>query len=367
MTAPRLEIDLGKIHHNARTLVRRLALRGIAVMGVTKAALGSPAVAREMILAGVSELGDSRLENIRSMREAGIVAPMALIRSPMLSQVERVAEYVDLSFHTEFEAISELSRAAQKFGKIHNIVLMVELGDLREGLFPSDVEKTVPLILNLPNLVLKGIGTNLACLNGVIPDAQKMSELSVLADSIEATYDITLDIVSGGNSANLSWALSDANTGRVNHLRLGESILLGRETLHRQPIEGLFTDAITLVAEVIESKVKPSEPWGEIAQTAFGDKPVVKEEGCMRRAILALGRQDTDPEGLSLPNGLAILGASSDHLIVDCGPHRLQIGSGMTFQLNYSALVRSMTSPFVVKVMNNQSRGNMEPNGVKTT
>jgi len=367
MTAPRLEIDLGKINHNARTLVRRLARRGIAVMGVTKATLGASAVAREMILAGVSELGDSRLENIKSMREAGIVAPMTLIRSPMLSQVERVAQYVDLSFHTEFEVISALSGAAQKLGKTHGIVLMVELGDLREGLLPCDVEKTVPLILNLPNLALKGIGTNLTCLNGVIPDAQKMSELSALAESIEATFDLTLDLVSGGNSANLSWALSDAKIGRVNHLRLGESILLGRETLHRQPIEGLFTDAITLVAEVIESKFKPSEPWGEIAQTAFGDKPAAKGQGCLQRAIFAVGRQDTDPQGLSLPPGFTILGASSDHLIVDCGPHKLQTGSEMTFQLNYSALVRSMTSPFVVKVMNNKSRRNMEPIGLKTS
>jgi ornithine racemase len=366
MTGPRLEIDLGKIYHNARTLVRRLALRGIAVMGVTKATLGSASVAREMVLAGVSELGDSRLENIKSMREAGIVAPMSLIRSPMLSQVEGVAEYVELSFHTEFEVIRELSRAAQKLGKIHEIVLMVELGDLREGLFPCDVEKIVPLILNLPNVVLKGIGTNLACLNGVIPDAQKMSELSALADSIEATFDLNLDIISGGNSANLSWALSDANIGRVNHLRLGESILLGRETLHRLPIEGLHTDAITLVAEVIESKFKPSEPWGEIAQTAFGDQPVAKEPGDMLRAIFALGRQDTDPKGLSLPSGFTLLGASSDHLMVDCGPHKLPIGSEMTFPLNYSALVRSMTSPFVVKVMNNPSPGDRGPIGVQT-
>ncbi|MHC4822914.1 MAG: alanine/ornithine racemase family PLP-dependent enzyme [Planctomycetota bacterium] len=356
MTAPRLEIDLGKINHNARTLVRRLALRGIEVMGVTKASLGSPAVANEMVLAGVDQLGDSRLENIETMRRAGIVAPMALIRSPMLSQVERVAEHVDLSFHTELEVLGELSRAAQKLGKIHGIVLMVELGDLREGLFPCDVEKTVSRVLNLPNLVLKGIGTNLACLNGVVPDLEKMSELSELADSIEATFGLTLEMISGGNSANLSWALGEADTGRVNHLRLGESILLGRETLHRRPIEGLFTDAFTLTAEVIESKLKPSVPWGQIAQTAFGDKSVVQEQGRHLRAILALGRQDADPQGLSLPTGFAILGASSDHLIVDCGPHEIGIGSEMAFQLNYGALVRSMTSPFVVKVMSNQSR-----------
>lgn len=365
MTAPRLEVDLGKIHHNARTLVQRLAPRGIAVMGVTKATLGAAGVAKEMILAGVSGLGDSRLENIESMRHAGIAARMSLIRSPMLSQLERVAEHVDLSFHTELEILSKLSKAAQKIGKIHDVVLMIELGDLREGLFPRDAENTAALVLSLPNLALKGIGTNLACLNGVTPDPQKMSELSVLAAAIEASFGLTLEMISGGNSANLSWALSEANCGRVNHLRLGESILLGRETLHREPIEGLFTDAITLVAEVIESKVKPSKPWGEMAQAAFDDPPKAHESGSSLRAILALGRQDTDPLGLTPPEGFSILGSSSDHLVLDCGTHQLAIGSEMTFQLNYSALVRSMTSPFVTKVMSNQSRENREPEGMQ--
>lgn len=367
MTAPRLEIDLAKIRHNARTLVRRLALQGIAVMGVTKAMLGSPAVAGEMVLAGVSELGDSRLENIETMRAEGVEAPMMLIRSPMISQVERVVENVDLSFNTEIEVIRALSRAAQRLGKTHGIVLMVELGDLREGLSPREVHEIVPLLLDLPNLALKGIGTNLACLNGVVPDVQKMSELSMLADSVETEFHLALEIVSGGNSANLSWALHGPNPGRVNQLRLGESILLGRETLHRQPIEGLFTDAITLVAEVIESKVKPSEPWGEVAQTAFGDKPVAERRGNTPRAIFALGRQDTDPLGLSPPLGFSILGASSDHLIVDCGHRILPVGSEMVFQLNYSALVRGMTSPFVLKAMNRQGREGAEPTDRSTS
>ncbi len=181
-----------------------------------------------------------------------------------------------------------------------------------------------------------------------------MAELSALADSIEATFGLTFDIVSGGNSANLDWALGGADTGRINDLRLGESILLGREPLHRQPIDGLHTDAITLVAEVIESKVKPSLPWGEIAQTAFGDKPVFKDRGNICQTILALGVQDVDPEGLAPPHGTRILGASSDHLIVE-SDRPLPVGDELTFQLNYSALVRAMTSPFVAKVLKPQS------------
>ncbi|MGF1756546.1 alanine/ornithine racemase family PLP-dependent enzyme [Photobacterium sagamiensis] len=351
MSAPRLEIDLDKIHHNARTLVDRLAYRGISVTGVMKAGLGSPEIARVLLRAGVSMIGDSRIENIETMRRACIAAPMMLIRSPMISQADRVVTHADLSLNTELDVISKLSSAAKGAGKKHGVVLMVELGDLREGIMPADLEDTVRQVLRFPNIVLRGIGANLACHSGVSPDTRNMSELSALAGSIEATFGLTLDIVSGGNSANLEWALSGADTGRINNLRLGESILLGCEPLHRQPIDGLYTDAITLIAEVIESKVKPSQPWGKIAQTAFGEKLPAIDRGYISQAILAIGYQDVDPSGLQGPPGIEIIGASSDHLIADSGHCRLSVGTEIRFQLNYSALVRTMTSPFITKVL----------------
>ena len=355
MTAPRLEVDLDKIYHNARTLVKRLAPRGISVTGVTKATLGSPEITGALLRAGVNALGDSHVENIEAMRLAHVSAPIILIRSPMLSQVDRVVTYADMSCNTELEVISRLSSAARRARRTHGVVLMVELGDLREGIMPGDLEKTVRETLRFPNIALKGIGTNLACRSGVSPDAKNMAELSALADSIDEIFrpalGAGLSVVSGGNSANLQWALSGADTGRINDLRLGEAILLGRETLHREPIDGLHTDAITLIAEVIESKVKPSQPWGDIAQTAFGEAPAVTDRGPISQTILAIGRQDTDSCGLDPPPGIEILGASSDHLIVDSGRFHLSVGSEITFQLNYSALVRAMTSPFVAKVM----------------
>jgi len=351
MTAPRLEIDLDKIHHNAHTLVKLLADRGISVTGVTKATLGSPEIANALIEAGVTAIGDSRIENIEAMRRARVPASMTLIRSPMLSQADRVVTHADVSFNTELDVISKLSSAAQDAKRTHGIVLMVELGDLREGIMPGDLENTVRETLRFPNIDLRGIGTNLACCSGVSPDASNMSELSALAGSIEATFGLTIDIVSGGNSANLHWALNAAETGRINDLRLGESILLGRETLHRRPIDGLHTDAITLVAEVIESKLKPSQPRGEVAQTAFGEKSPAPDRGEISHTILAIGRQDIDPCGLHSPPGIEVIGASSDHLVVDSGSDRLSIGTEITFQLNYSAMVRAMTSLFVSKVV----------------
>jgi ornithine racemase len=351
MTAPRLEINLEKISHNTATLTTRLKARGISVTGVTKATLGDPGVAGVLLQAGVQGLGDSRIENIEAMRLAGMKAEMTLIRSPMMSQVDRVVAHADISLNTELDVISQLSRAAGKSGQVHGVILMVELGDLREGIMPGDLEHTVRETLRFPNIRIRGIGTNLACRSGVSPDIRNMAELSALADSIDTTFGPILDIVSGGNSGNLDWVLGGADTGRINNLRLGESLLFGVETLHRQPVEGLYTDAVRLVAEVIESKIKPSKPWGVIAQTAFGAKPPNEDRGTIAQSILAIGCQDIDPDGVLPPAGITVLGASSDHLIVDTGTRRLPVGTEITFQLTYSSLLRAMTSPFVSKVI----------------
>jgi predicted amino acid racemase len=361
MTASRLNIDLHKVQQNAQMLVRRLGERGISVTGITKAILGTPEIADVLLRAGVQGIGDSRIENIETMRDAQLPSSMTLIRTPMLSQVERVVRHADASFNTELAVIKKLSAAAQKARRTHGVVLMVELGDLREGILPSDLNSTVRDVLRLPNIELMGLGTNLACLSGVSPDVKNMAELSRLADSIDASFGIVLGIVSGGNSGNMQWALSGADPGRINNLRLGESLLLGRETLRHQPIDGLHTDAFTLTAEVIEAKLKPSLPWGEIAENAFGETPDNQDRGQIAQLILAVGRQDVDPDGLSPPPGIEIIGSSSDHLVLDAGRHRISVGDEITFQINYSALLRAMTSPFIAKELNYQGIESGQP------
>lgn len=350
MTAPRLDIHLDRIHHNARTLVERLGHRGIAVTGVTKATLGSAEIAAELIAAGVAAIGESRIDNIEALRRAGIATPITLIRSPMLSQVDRIVAHADDSLNTELEVIAALSAAARKQSLIHGVILLVELGDLREGILPGDMADAVRHTLTLDNISLRGIGTNLACHSGVAPDDRNMTELSELASSLESTFGVVFDVVSGGNSANLNWAFETCDVQRINDLRLGESILLGREPLDRTAIDGLHTDAFTLVGEVIESKTKPTKPWGEIHRTAFGHIDPPPDRGDASRVILALGRQDVDPDSLEAPAGMDIVGSSSDHLIVECAAAPPAVGSEIRFHMNYSALLQAMTSPFVARV-----------------
>jgi predicted amino acid racemase len=345
----RLEIDLDKIGHNARQLVEQAAVRNVSVTAVTKAMLGSPDLAQVLCAAGASALGDSRIENIERLRAAGIGEPTLLLRSPMISQVDRVVESGTMSVNTEPVVLSALASAARIAGRVHDVMLMVELGDLREGVMPDQLHETVRHVLDLPSLRLRGIGANLACRNGIEPGVENMAELSAMVDAVEAAFGIEIEVVSGGNSANLDWVFGATALGRINNLRLGESILLGREPLHRRAIAGLHTDAFTLIAEVIESKRKPTEPWGRTGQNSFGETPLIEDRGDIWQTILAVGRQDTDTADLRGPEDAEVLAASSDHLILQTRD-RLSPGDEIRFEPGYSALLRSMTSPFVTKV-----------------
>ncbi|MBW0088660.1 alanine/ornithine racemase family PLP-dependent enzyme [Pseudonocardia sp. KRD-184] len=349
MTAPRIDTDLGKIEQNTRTLADRLGVRGIRVTGITKAVMGSPGVGAAMLRGGAHGLGDSRVPNLVRLSGLDRAVSRTLIRSPMLSQAARVVDVADVSLNTEAAVLVALDRAASRAGRTHGVVLMVELGDLREGIAVDDVPEAVLAVLRHPGLRLLGLGANLACQNGVVPDDRNMGVLTALVEDVESLRGITLGTVSGGNSANLGWAMGTDDVGRIDELRLGEAILLGVDPLHRTPIPGLHTDAFTLTAEVIEVAVKPAQPWGDRAQAAFGEAPVRTGSGRVHQAILALGRQDVDPEGLHPPAGIAILGMSSDHLVVDIGDHGVAVGDEIDFGVAYGALVRAMTSPFVTR------------------
>jgi predicted amino acid racemase len=347
MSTPRIEIDLGKVTHNVGRLIELYGSRGIRISAVTKGVCGNPDIAEVLVQAGIGILADSRITNIRRMRDAGIEAQFLLLRTPFLSQAEAVVKYADLSLNSDLSVIKELSRFALMQHLKHRIILMVELGDLREGFMPSDVHNAVAYVLELDGIELAGIGTNLACFGGIKPDKEKMGQLSLLAKEIEKDFGLTLPFVSGGNSANYQWFMSTQDVGMINNLRLGESIYLGCETLHRTPITGLFTDAFTLFAEVIESTIKPSRPYGEVCQDVSGQVPKFQDLGQIRRAILGIGTQDVLVSGLTPRAAIDILGASSDHIIMNTRDMEYIAGDEVAFDLNYGALLSAMTSPYV--------------------
>lgn len=349
---PYVTIDLAKIEHNAGVIVDLCKRHGIAVTGVTKGVCGHPDVARAMLRGGVISIAESRIDNVKRLRDAGIETSIMLLRLPALSKVTQVVAGVDISLNSELSVLEALGAACANHGKCHDVIVMVDLGDLREGLWPDELVAFVGKVIELDGIRIVGLGTNLACFTGLAPTKENMNQLVQLASKLESRYGLSLRWVSGINSGSLELIASGGMPARVNHARMGEAILLGRETLRRKPWPGLFQDAFVLYAEVLELKEKPSSFAGERGEDAFGRHPEFEDLGRLQRALVNIGREDVLVEGLTpLTPQIRILGGSSGYLVVDvtAAPKHVQVGDELAFDLSYGALLAAMTSKYVEK------------------
>ncbi|MDR1765732.1 MAG: alanine/ornithine racemase family PLP-dependent enzyme [Lachnospiraceae bacterium] len=358
---PRLTIDLGIIRSNVRAVRDLCAGHGIGITGVTKVFCGDPVVAKAFLDAGVTRLGDSRVANLRRLQF--LDGEKWLIRMPAPSEIPDVVRYADVSLNSEWHTLSLLSEEALRQGKRHKVILMADLGDLREGYVDyGELRRVAQMVVRADGLELYGIGTNLSCFSFIHPDTGKMRQLLGLAglgnETLSAAADVPMSpvafVISGGNSASLHLMMENGIPPGVNNLRLGESLLFGKERCHYTYLPGTRRDAFILSAEVIELKEKPSVPWGEAGVDSYGNPPPVREDkGVRSRAILALGKQDCDVETMRPVDGaVAILGASSDHMVLDVtdSARRYALGDTVEFELGYFALMRAYTSGYVEKV-----------------
>ncbi|MDI6817242.1 MAG: alanine racemase [Actinomycetota bacterium] len=337
MSLPRIVIDLTKIEQNTRVLMSTLGGFGIELAGVVKAVLGSREVALAMLKGGATIIGDSRLANLR--RLAGVGAPLMMLRQPMRAEVEEVVSITDVSLVSELRAIEWLAGAARAQGKRYRVIIMVETGDLREGVLPEELERFAGETQRHGSIEIAGIGSNVACLQGVSPTPAMLERLVGGAESLRGSRHLALPVISGGNSS--VWKLLEAGLvpPQVNQVRLGEAILLGQETVDYDPIFGLFQDAITIEAEFIEVRDKPVKPSTGGIHGA-------------KRGILALGAQDICQGQLrALDEGIRVSRRSSDHLVVDisASDRRYETGDTALFIPGYEALLAAITSPFVEK------------------
>ena len=358
---PRVQIHLDKLRQNLAAcagLVRKVP--GCTLMIVTKGVCAYPPVVR-MIAEHpeVDFVADSRIQNLKTyadqVRRNG--KQTVLLRLSMHSEVNDVVEYADLSFQSELSTICLLDEAAGRAGKRHNILLMIDLGDLREGIFFRDQEKifsTVEEILRLKHIRLYGIGTNLTCYGAIIPKHDNLAKLVTLARELERRFHIPLPMVSGGNSSSIYLIEKGQMPEGITNLRLGESFLLGNDTAYGTRIPGTVGDGLELETEIIEIMEKPSFPEGEIGADAFGHRPSYEDRGIMRRAIVAVGQQDIAIDSLQpRDQQIEILGGSSDHLLLNltgCDTS-YRVADRISSTLGYGSMLRTFTSSYVEKVI----------------
>ena len=351
---PRMIIDLAKLRHNGQTLCQMAADRGITELAfVTKVFCADEEMVRVLQATPCRYLADSRIENLARYPEGE--QQKILLRLPMVSQAEEVVRHCDISFNSEVATLTALSAAAQRLGKRHKVVLMIDLGDLREGIFYENENKilqTAQQVVNDPNLELYGTAFNLTCYGSVLPSQENLNIFLTLTQRIEELAGYPLPFISGGNSSSIPVLLFEHTPFNFTNLRLGEALILGRETACGKELSALYQDVVTLEAELVEVQEKPSYPIGEIGVNAFGEKAAYTDIGIRRRAIAAVGRQDMDCDGLiPLNPGVTVVGASSDHLILDITDSKesLQVGDTVQFKMNYGGVLRGFTSRYIHK------------------
>ena len=357
MKTPRLEIYPQRITSNARSVIALCRAHGAQVACVSKVTAAHPAVLRALKAGGADFLADSRLENLESIAREKLGLPTLLLRLPAPTQAAQVVRLADCSLNSSLETVAALSHAARQAGVRHQVMMMIDVGDLREGIWPDHAPQVLRAARDLPNIDIIGLGCNLACYGGVIPSEDNMRLLVQVRDACRDATGLPPGVLSGGNTANLPLLASGRMPKEINHFRLGESILLGRNALDRSAWPGTRQDTFRLLAEVIEVERKPSMPIGPRGQDAFGGETEFVDRGVRARAICNVGRQDVVVDGLAPEDpGIIVLGGSSDHLVLDVEEAQspLRVGDEIAFYPTYGALLAASTSPYVEKVVIDQ-------------
>lgn len=360
MTFPRVLIDQPKLLENLNILADLCHGRGMTLTAVGKGAAAHPGVMAAAEASRADLIADSRLENLERLHTT---KPRLLLRIAMPSEAERIPDCCEISAQSEIATVQALGQAVRRQGKSHKVLLMTDLGDLREGVFFRDEAALLALgraVLDQPGLELFGLGVNLSCFSGIMPDSENMGRLIKLADMLRQRLGVELPLVSGGATSNLPSMLNGEyplGPGGVTDLRLGEAWLLASDSsgdgrVNALPgLEGMHDDALILEAELAEVQTKPSRPVGKSGLNAFGEEVSFADQGEMRRGVCALGRQDAVLSGLlPLDGRVRVLGGSSDHTIVDLSAApEYKVGDVLSFRMSYGCMLQAFTSPYVAK------------------
>ena len=361
MSYPLIEIDLKKIYHNAKTINLKCNDKNISVSGIIKGTNGLLKIAKEFEKAGHSHIGSSRIRELIPVSLSEIKIPTMLIRFPMINEIENLVKYIDISLNSELETIMKIEEECLKQNKKHKVILMLDLGDLREGYFLDDniIETALYIENNFKFVTLYGIGANLSCYGSVIPTVNNLNRLCDVAAKIESLINRPLEIISGGATSTLPLVFNDTIPKKINNLRIGEGILLAidLEEFWGIDMSNMYKDAIIIKCEIIEIKIKPSYPIGKLFIDAFGNKPNYIDLGNHKRALLAIGKKDIGDHNKLAPldNNIKIIGSSSDHLIIDIEntTKHYNIGDIISFRMYYPAMLFGCNSPDVTIIYKN--------------
>lgn len=353
--ANRLTINLEALQENIQTVDFWMREHGASWTLVTKVLCGHAETLRALHALGIRSMADSRLDNMQAINEMAPDVEAWYLRLPHLSRIPQVLSISDVSLNSELGIIEALNQASRRLEKIHRIIVMIELGDLREGIVPGSLVGFYENVFELSNVQVLGIGANLGCLSGAVPTVDQLTQLMLYRELLELKFKRKLQMISAGSSALLPMLLEHQVPSAINHFRIGEAVFLGTDLINGDTLPGLRDDVFTLETEVVEVKEKGLVPLGETTsmtpfQTMDNDPISPGQRGY--RAIVTVGHLDTEISGLTPLNPEHVIaGASSDLTVINLGssPPTMTVGDSIKFRVNYGALARLMSGRYIDK------------------
>lgn len=358
---PQLIFNKEHFRENVKNMTEFCGKSGIIPTWVVKGLNGNVDLCRIYAEAGAKYFASSRIEHLKVLKENGIGKKLQLLRIPMISEAEDVVRYSDTSLNSEYDVLYALNEAAKKYNVIHNVILMIEMGDLREGYYDREelIHDALAVENEFSNLHLDGFGMNVGCYGSIIPTKEKLEEFVSVIESVEEKLGRQVELISGGDSVALMRVVEGDMPKRVNEIRIGGEVYIANTVKniygYGERLQWLHEDVVRIRAEVIELKVKPTYPIGEMGVDAFANRPVYIDKGLRLRALLALGKFDigSQKDLIVLDKGVTVEGGSSDHTILDVEEYwdkaNLKVGSVFEFRPIYGH-VMYMTLPANVNI-----------------
>lgn len=352
-----LTMRRSKLRHNFLFL-QQLFENSEADWGVvTKLLCGNELFIKEILALGIKEVHDSRVSNLRMIKKLAPEVQTCYIKPAPKRSIPAIIQYADVSLQTDFDTMKALSAESKRQGKTHKVIIMVEMGDLREGVMGEQLVDFYESVFELQHINIIGLGTNLNCLHGVMPSQDKLIQLSLYKQIIELKFNRQIPWISGGTSVTVPLLLQKRIPPGVNHFRIGETLYFGADLFADKVIDGMEEDVFSFQAEIIELSEKPLLPTGDLGYNPQGEMLEMNENlygQTSYRAIIDVGVLDIDPKYLlmKLP-GITIIGSSSDMIVLDLGenPHALKVGDTIPFGLKYMGALSLMNSNYVEKVV----------------
>lgn len=344
-----------KLVHNFTYLNKLFKKHKIEWAVVSKLLCGNKAYIKEVIDLGIKQICDSRVSNLKVIKDIDKSIETIYIKPPAKRALKSIVKYADISMNTEFSTIKLLNEEAKRLNKTHKIIIMIEMGELREGVMWDEFIDFYESVFNLSNIEVVGIGTNLSCLYGVLPNQDKLIQLSLYEQLIEAKFNRNIPFVSGGSSVTIPLIFKGLLPRSINHFRVGETLFLGTDVYNDSTIRNMEHNVFQLFAEIIELSEKPMVPTGEFGTNVEGDEYEFDEEQVGKsscRAILDMGLLDVEVKHIEpKDNDIEVVGSSSDMIVLDLGKNEknYKVGDLVEFSLDYMGTLSVLNSKYIEK------------------